>query len=75
MPDLMPTSTWVFFGQRLLRDTTQLVADMIAPTPGPGHLADMAMDDNGILLICDSRADRIYQFDTRKRELMSRSAL
>jgi hypothetical protein len=48
----------------------QLVADMIAPTPRPGHLADMAMDNNGILLICDSRADRIYQFDTRKRELM-----
>ncbi|HVR25638.1 MAG TPA: hypothetical protein VMU26_20255 [Candidatus Polarisedimenticolia bacterium] len=48
----------------------QLVADMIAPTPRPGHLAEMAMDDNGILLICDSRADRIYQFDTRKRELI-----
>jgi hypothetical protein len=48
----------------------QLVADMIAPTPRPGHLADMAMDDNGILLICDSRADLIYQFNTRKRELI-----
>jgi hypothetical protein len=48
----------------------QLVADMIAPTPRPGHLADMAMDDNGILLICDSRSDRIFQFDTRKRELI-----
>jgi hypothetical protein len=48
----------------------QLVADMIAPTPRPGHLAEMAMDDNGILLICDSRADLIYQFDTRKRELI-----
>jgi hypothetical protein len=48
----------------------QLVADMIAPTPRPGHLADIAMDDNGILLICDSRADRIYQFDTQKRELI-----
>jgi len=48
----------------------QLVADMIAPTPRPGHLAEMAMDDNGILLICDSRADMIYQFDTRKRELI-----
>jgi len=47
----------------------QLVADMIAPTPRPGHLAEIAMDDNGILLICDSRADLIYQFDTRKREL------
>src|SRR5712672_4342484 len=35
----------------------QLVADMIAPTPRPGHLADIAMDDNGILFICDSRAD------------------
>src|SRR5258708_28336450 len=48
----------------------QLVADMIAPTPRPGHLAQLAMDDNGILLICDSGADRIYQFDTRKRELI-----
>ncbi len=48
----------------------QLVADMIAPTPRPGHLAEMAMDDNGMLLACDSRADRIYQFDTRKRELI-----
>jgi hypothetical protein len=49
----------------------QLVAEMIAPTPRPGHLAEMAMDDNGILLICDSRDDRIYQFDTRKRELIN----
>src|SRR5882762_7458444 len=48
----------------------QLVADMIAPTPRPGHLAEIAMDDNGILLVCDSRADRIYQFDTLKRELI-----
>jgi hypothetical protein len=48
----------------------QLVADMIAPTPRPGHLAEIAMDDNGVLLVCDSRADRIYQFDTRKRELI-----
>jgi hypothetical protein len=48
----------------------QLVADMVAPTPRPGHLAEMAMDDNGILLVCDSRADRIYQFDTQKRELI-----
>jgi hypothetical protein len=48
----------------------QLVADLIAPTPRPGHLAQIAMDDNGILLICDSRADLIYQFDTRKRELI-----
>jgi WD40 repeat protein len=48
----------------------QLVADMIAPTPRPGHLAEIAMDDNGILLICDSRADLIYQFDSRKRELI-----
>jgi len=47
----------------------QLMADMIAPTPRPGHLAELAMDDHGILLACDSRADRIYQFDTRKREL------
>jgi hypothetical protein len=48
----------------------RLVADMIAPTARPGHLAEMAMEDNGILLICDSRADVIYQFDTRKRELV-----
>jgi hypothetical protein len=48
----------------------RLVADMIAPTPRPGHLAEMAMDDNGMLLICDSRAHMIYQFDTRKRELI-----
>jgi hypothetical protein len=48
----------------------QLVADMIAPTPRPGHLAELAMDDNGVLLVCDSRADIIYQFDTRKRELI-----
>jgi hypothetical protein len=48
----------------------QLVADMIAPTARPGHLAEMAMDDDGILLVCDSRADQIYQFDTRKRELI-----
>jgi hypothetical protein len=48
----------------------QLVADMIAPTLRPGHLAEMAIDDNGILLACDSRADRIYQFDTQKRELI-----
>jgi hypothetical protein len=43
---------------------------MIAPTPRPGHLAQLLMDDNGILLACDSRADLIYQFDTRKRELI-----
>jgi len=40
------------------------------PDAPPGHLAEIAMDDNGILLVCDSRADRIYQFDTRKRELI-----
>jgi hypothetical protein len=48
----------------------QFVADMIAPTHRPGHLADMAMEDDGKLLICDSRADLIFQFDTRKRELL-----
>jgi hypothetical protein len=48
----------------------QLVADMIAPTARPGHLAQIAMDDKGLLLVCDSRADLIYQFDTRKRELI-----
>jgi DNA-binding beta-propeller fold protein YncE len=48
----------------------QLIADMIAPTVRPGHLAQIAMDEGGKLLICDSRADTIYQFDTRKRELV-----
>src|SRR5258708_4982444 len=48
----------------------QLGADMMAPTSRPGHLAQIAMDDNGVLLACDSRADLIYQFDTRKRELI-----
>jgi hypothetical protein len=48
----------------------QFVADMIAPTFRPGHLAEMAMDDDGSLLACDSRADMIFQFDTRKRELL-----
>jgi hypothetical protein len=48
----------------------QLVADMIAPTPRPGHLAEIAMDDDGLLLVCDSLTDLIYQFDTRKRELI-----
>jgi hypothetical protein len=46
----------------------QFVADMIAPTLRPGHLAEIAMDDYGILLVCDSLADKIYQFDTQKRE-------
>jgi hypothetical protein len=49
----------------------QLVADMIAPTPRPGHLAEIGMDGDGMLLACDSVADRIYRFDTRKRELIA----
>src|SRR3984893_6587667 len=48
----------------------QFVADMIAPTYRPGHLAEMALEDDGKLLACDSRADMIFQFDTRKRELL-----
>jgi hypothetical protein len=48
----------------------RLVADMIAPTPRPGHLAEIAMDDNGLLLVCDSLTNLIYQFDTQKRELI-----
>jgi hypothetical protein len=48
----------------------QFIADMIAPTFRPGHLAEMAIDDGGRLLVCDSRADLIFQFDTRKRELI-----
>lgn len=51
-------------------ESDRLVADMIAPTPRPGHLAEMALDDDGRLLACDSRADLIYQFDTRRRELV-----
>src|SRR5260370_30190502 len=35
-----------------------------------GHVGPIAMADNGILLVCASRADLIYQFDTRKRELI-----
>jgi hypothetical protein len=48
----------------------RFIADMIALTPRPGHLAEMAMDEDGRLLVCDSRADIIFQFDTRKRELI-----
>jgi hypothetical protein len=48
----------------------QFVADMIAPTYRPGHLAELAMDDDGKLLVCDSRADLIFQFDSRRRELL-----
>jgi len=48
----------------------QLVGAMIVPTPHPGHLAEIAIDDNGILLVCDSLADLIFQFDTQKRELI-----
>jgi hypothetical protein len=48
----------------------QFVADMIAPTYRPGHLAEMAMEEDGKLLACDSRADLIFQFDTRKRVLL-----
>jgi hypothetical protein len=48
----------------------QLVADMIAPTYRPGHLAELALEDDGKLLVCDSRADLIFQFDTRRRELL-----
>jgi hypothetical protein len=48
----------------------QVVADMIAPTYRPGHLAELVIEDDGKLLACDSRADLIFQFDTRKRELL-----
>ncbi|HEY0745961.1 MAG TPA: hypothetical protein VGD63_04625 [Steroidobacteraceae bacterium] len=50
-------------------ESDRFIADMIAPTPRPGHLAEMALDQ-GTLLVCDSRADIIFQFDTRKRELI-----
>jgi hypothetical protein len=71
MQDLTHTNAWVSSNPKVGAGYDQLVADMIAPTPRPGHLAEIAMDDNGILLVCDSRADRIYQFDTRKRELLT----
>src|SRR6202521_5578673 len=51
-------------------ESDQFVADMIAPTYRPGHLAEMALEEDGKLLICDSRADLIFQFDTRKRQLI-----
>jgi hypothetical protein len=47
-----------------------LVGAVVVPTPRPGHLAEIAMDDNGILLVCDSFADLIYQIDPKKRELI-----
>jgi hypothetical protein len=48
----------------------QLLGAITVPTPRPGHLAEIAMEDNGILLVCDSLADLIFQFDTQKRELI-----
>jgi hypothetical protein len=48
----------------------QFVADIIAPTFRPGYLAEMALDDDGKLLACNSRADLIFQFDTQRRELL-----
>ena len=48
----------------------QLVGAMVVPTPRLGHLAEIAMEDNGILLVCDSLADLIFQFDTQKRDLI-----
>jgi hypothetical protein len=48
----------------------QLLRAIIVPTPRPGHLAEIAMEDNGILLVCDSLANLIFQFDTQKRELI-----
>jgi DNA-binding beta-propeller fold protein YncE len=48
----------------------QLVGAIIIPTPRPGHLAEIAKDDNGILLVCDSLANLIFQIDPQKRELI-----
>jgi hypothetical protein len=48
----------------------QLLGAIIVPTPRPGHLAEIAMDDNGILLVCDSLANLIFQLETQKRELI-----
>jgi len=39
----------------------QFVADMIAPTYRPRHLAELAIDDDGRLLVCDSRAETVPQ--------------
>ena len=51
--------------------TTQLIADMIAPTSRPGHLAEMVFEDGGQkVLVCDSRANMIFQFDAIKRQLI-----
>jgi hypothetical protein len=61
---------WVSLQPKRRAGYDQLVADMIAPTPRPEHLAEIAMDDNGTPLVCNSRADRIYQFDSGKRELI-----
>jgi hypothetical protein len=43
---------------------------IVIPTPRPGHLAEIAMEDNGILLVCDSLSDLIYQIDPQKREFI-----
>lgn len=51
--------------------TTTLIADIIAPSLRPGHLAEMVFEDGGQkLLACDSRANMLYQFDTIKRQLI-----
>jgi hypothetical protein len=51
--------------------TTKFIADMIAPTLRPGHLAEMVFEDGGQkVLACDSRANMIFQFDTIKRQLI-----
>jgi hypothetical protein len=48
----------------------QLPGAIIVPTLRPGHLAEIAMEDNGILLVCDSLTNLIFQLDTQKRELI-----
>lgn len=48
----------------------QFISDMIAPTFRPGHLAEMAVDDDGKLMVCDSRADLIFQFGIRSKNLL-----
>src|ERR1700736_2770874 len=48
----------------------QLIGAMVVPTPRPGHLAEIAMEDSGILLVCDSLANLIFKLDTHKRDLI-----
>jgi hypothetical protein len=48
----------------------QIVGAIIVPTPRAGHLAEIAMEDNGILLVCDPLANLIFKLYTQKRDLI-----